>query len=81
MRQMITNTYSAIPPDTATLNRALGEVAIPVLIENPFTPGLYSLITSVDNYVRCRDTSQRLQIQTYFLQGERKRGEGDMLQL
>ena len=54
------NTYSAIPPDTATLSRALGEVDCPVLIENPFTLGLYSLITSADDYIHCRETTQRL---------------------
>ena len=61
------NTYSAIAPDTATLSRALGEVDCPVLIENPFTPGLYSLITSADDYIRCGETSQRLIIKCFIL--------------
>ena len=73
MRQMIMNTYSAIAPDTATLNRALGEAAIPVLIENPFTPGLYSLITSVDNYVT---PHKGYKFKLTFCKGKGKGGRG-----
>ena len=45
--------YYDVAPDFATLNLALEDFRPPVLIENPFTLGLYFLIISRSDVKHC----------------------------